>query len=284
MPVLREQDFDKLATSAVDKFLSGRSKLADAVAEEATEHGLNPDQIERLTQSANTMTFLKMMDQRKQQGAGDLMHEFDPVDSRHVIRIVIDNAGVHVDPHAGESATSAPPADVMGDHTDELPDEMSGKSPIPPSPAPPAEEKDVPEEDEKKKSTKKAAAMMRARKFASILEDQLKQAEWAFEDRLVEIGARFKKVYNPTSFASFEKDALAEHGDALGLEILDILRDTRGMKHIDKTTAREKTAAMQDHHISDDTPELRLFEEMHKIATQAAKLEEGLAWVKQQCA
>ena len=137
--------------------------------------------------------------------------------------------------------------------------------------------------DDKKDSTKKAAEMMRARKFAAILEDQYKQAEWAFEDRLTEIGARLKKLYNPTSFDAFEKDAMAEHGDALGLEILDILRSTRGMKHLDKTAALEKTAALQDRHISDDTPELRLFEEMHKIATQAAKLEEGIAWVKQQC-
>lgn len=283
MPVLREQDFDKLATIAVDKFLSGQSKLADAVAAEATEHGLNPDQIERLTQSANTMTFLKMMDQRKQQGAGDLMHEFDPVDSRNVIKIVIDGAGVHVDPHAGEPNTTAP--DVMGDHTDELPDEMSGKPLMPPPSEPEEKPKTLKAQakDDKKDSTKKAAEMMRARKFAAILEDQYKQAEWAFEDRLTEIGARLKKLYNPTSFDAFEKDAMAEHGDALGLEILDILRSTRGMKHLDKTAALEKTAALQDRHISDDTPELRLFEEMHKIATQAAKLEEGIAWVKQQC-
>jgi len=131
MPSLREQDFDKLAERVVGRFLSGEAKLADAAAEEATSSGLNPDQIERLTQSANTMAFLKMMDQRKQQGAGDLMHEFDPIDSRHVIKIVIDNAGVHVEPQGQDAAPSGPmgpgamPAGAPGGDMNELPDEMS---------------------------------------------------------------------------------------------------------------------------------------------------------------
>ncbi len=50
----REQDFDQMATRVVDRFMTGQ-KLADVAAQEAQQSQLNPDQIERLTHSANTM-------------------------------------------------------------------------------------------------------------------------------------------------------------------------------------------------------------------------------------
>src|ERR1700745_1814795 len=223
MPVLREQDFDKMAGEVVDQFLGGHAKLAQAAAKIAIDHGLNPDQSERLVQSANTMTFLRMMDQRKQAGVGDLMHEFDPIDSRQIIRIVIDNAGIHISPHGGESA-------MAHQDQEELPDEMSPHHAggIPEG-MPGHEENETPEEEaaeqaaarpknnedkeppEKKPS--KEAAIMRARKLAGILEDQRKQAEWAFEDRFNDLVGRFRQVTNGPSFYEFEKDAMAEFNE-----------------------------------------------------------------------
>lgn len=312
MPVLREQDFDKLAKEVVGQFLSGGANLADSAAKIASENGLNPDQIERLVQSANTMTFLEMMDRRKQAGVGDLLHEFDPIDSRQVIRIVIDNAGVHIDPTGGGMPSEAPMDDEM-----ELPDEMHGKQVMNPAEGEPGhmdspEVEDCEEEchekldppgvktkkrddnddeplapkdnEDKKPPAKKEARIMRARKLASILEDQYKQAEWAFEDRFTSLVDRFRRAYNPPSFAEFEKDAMAEFGDAVGLNILNNIRQARRLEPLDLTAAHEKVAALNDRHLTIESPELHLFEELHKIATKAAELERGLAWVRTQCA
>ena len=313
MPSLREQDFDKLAARVVDQFLSGKAKLAEAAAEEAMHAGMNPDQIERLTQAANTMTFLRMMDKRKQEGAGDLMHEFDPIDSRQVIRIVIDSSGVHVDPGPGAET----PEGQGPSASDELPDEMAHmRHEMAESPAEEvAEHADDAEEhaddaeehaDEAeehaddaeehadkaekkgppKKETPKAAALrqMRFRKLASVLEDQFHQAEWSFEDTFQKLAERFKRVYNDVTFEGFEKDALAEHGDEVGLQVLNALRQARGLEFLDEKVAFEKTAALTDRHVSEDSPELHLFEQLVKIAADAHKLRRGLEWMRARCA
>jgi hypothetical protein len=300
MPVLREQDFDKIATRVVDKFLSGQSKLAEAAAEAAAAEGMTPDQIERLTQSANTMAFLKMMDQRKQEGAGDLMHEFDPIDSRHVIKIDIDDAGVHVEP-MDEGQLNMP---HEGHDEHELPDEMAAlREPEMPeggvpdmgmagdesgepddseddvSPEPPAKEKPA------KKTDKKAAVRInRLRKLASVLDDQYRQAEWTFRDTFEDLAAQFNKVYRTTSFEAFEKDALAESGDVFGIQVMNGLRERRGMPHLDVNTTLEKVAALSDHHVSCESKELQMFEALVKTAREADKLQRGLEWVKAQCA
>ena len=127
MTTFGERDFEMMAKRAVDRFLSRQASLEDAAADEARTNRLNPDQIERMTQAANTEAFLRMMDQRKQEGAGDLMHEFDPIDSRHVIRIVIDQNGVHVEGPDGQGLQGAHGPEMP--HDDELPDETAHMNP-----------------------------------------------------------------------------------------------------------------------------------------------------------
>lgn len=287
MPVLRDQDFDKLATQVVDKFFSGAAKLADAAADVAQEHSLNPDQIERLVQSANTMTFLRGMDDRKRQGVGDLMHEFDPIDSRQVIKIVIDGAGIHINPNASMARGH--------EEGEETVDEMD----MPEINAAEGDEghKDTPEVeaceeechdklDPKHTTTlpRKEAAVMRAYKLAGLLEDQRKQAEWAFEDKFNALAARFRRVYNAPDYASFEKDAMVEYGDDTGLAIINALRERHRMAPLEKSAALEKTASLRDRHVSDDSLEFRMFEELHKIACTAANLDRSIAYVRAQCA
>lgn len=358
----QETDFEKMADRVVGQFLSGKAKLADAAAQEAVSSGLNPDQIERLTQSANTMAFLKMMDQRKQQGAGDLMHEFDPIDSRHVIKLVIDQDGVHVEPMNGAGGApgmGAPPG--MGPPPPgnmELPDEMAGMRMNPAEGAPGHEDSpevehceeechehlDPPgvqtqmgpeheEEEEfdaspfgqvgKKKAPpfgkkkgppvakKKAKApvearegedpnddeaagvgeppkeamarLMRTRKLAAVLEDQYRQASLSFEDTFVELQRRFKIAANAVTFESFEKDAMFERGDEYGAAVLNALRHMRGLEPL-APALLEKTAALADHHVSDDTPELRLFEKLAGIAEAADRLRRGTQHLRVACA
>lgn len=322
MPVLRAQDFDKLASRVVDQFLSGQAKLADAAAQEAMASGLNPDQIQRLVQAANTMTFLRMMDQRKAEGAPDLMHEFDPIDAGQVNQQMVNQAqGQMLPPQGAPEMGSMPP---MGDEH-ELPDEMSAirnpaegepghedspdveqceeechaekdppgvvtekkKGPIPEKKAPKpgkGKKKETNATDADEDEPIKAAYIMqnRARKLAAILEDQRLQAEWSFEETFDRLNQRFKIAGGP-SYAVFEKDALAEHNDTFGHSVLNMLRAERKLAPLTRE-AHEKTAALADHHISIETPELHLFERLVKIATEAERLERGIAYVRSRCA
>jgi hypothetical protein len=272
------------------------------------------------------MTFLKMMENAKAQGAPDLTHEFDPIDAKQVIRIVIDQSGVHVEPeHA-----MAPPE---GGQEHELPDEMAalrggpeGGQEMPPemppgmSPGmdpggPPHEEPDgdeapdapgakappfakkpkkdakppkkdegEDEEDEEKDSPKAAAFRdMRMRKLAGILDDQYRQAEWAFEDLSTRLASSFRRAH-PPSFDEFEKSALAECGDEVGVQILNVVRNDCRMSSLDVPQALEKAAALATHHVSEETQELALFETLVKTAKEAARLRKGLDWINARCA
>lgn len=300
MPALREQDFDKLASQVVDAYLSKRSKLADAAAQVAMDNRLNPDQIERLSQAANTQTFLRMMENTKAQGGQDLTEEFDPIDSGQVIRIVIDNTGVHVN--------ADPSVDVQGGNQDgpmpgsenELPDEMAalrGEDAAPP-PLPggeeevddtdgeaPAKKSDKKDKKDSKKSEKEAMfRKLRLRKLAGVLEDQRRQADIYFEDTAEKLAGRFKKLYSAMNYDDFEKDALAEHGDAYGIQIINNMRDARKLPPLSLDNARSKVAALEDRHVTTDSTELWLFGELVKTAREATRLEKGIAVLRSQCA
>ncbi len=284
MPALREQDFDKMAAHVVDQFLSGRAKLADAAAAQATEAGLNPDQIERLTQAANTMTFLRMMEDRKAQGASELTHEFDPIDARQVIRIVIDNAGVHVEPDPSEGACGA---DEPDEDPYALPDEMGERRQARPVPAPsePKPEKESKGQNDRPPASPKEAELqiMRGRKLAAVLDDQLRQAAWTFEDTYERLAGRFRRAHLGVTYASFEKDALAEHGDEVGVHVLNLLRIDRELPALETEVALEKAGALKGHHVSEDSTELRLFETLVKVALEAHQLRRGLQLVSARC-
>lgn len=126
MRAYREKDYDDMAGRAVDRFLRGEVKLADAAVEEAMTGQLNPDQIERLVQSANTMAFLRMMDARKAEGAPDMTHEFDPVDTASVLQSIVGQTPFQHDMSLMNGEGAAPPPHT-GPGSDEVPDEMSAR-------------------------------------------------------------------------------------------------------------------------------------------------------------
>ena len=302
MRAFQEQDFEKMAERVVDRFMSGE-KLADVAAMEAQQGQLNPDQIERMVQSANTMAFLRLMEQQKNQGGHDMTNEFDPIDTRQIMQQMVQQAPM---PHMEQPPEM--PMERPGMHADmaPLPDEMGAACP----PGMPAN--DVPEvaevdEDndgpfpkgskDSKKSKKKDGpkpakkdeekeAMFRAnrmRKLADILEDQYRQAELAFEDEFTVLRTQLKVASGAPTPDAFEKDALALHGHAMGVVVLNLVKESQGLPPIDTDTANVKTAALNDHHIVDDTAANRTFESLVKIATDAARLQKAVQHMRAQC-
>lgn len=130
MRAYHERDYDDMAGRVVERFLRGETKLADAAVQEAMSGQLNPDQIERLVQAANTMAFLRMMEARKAEGAPDMTHEFDPVDTASVLQSIVGQTPFQHDMDLMEGHGGAPPPVSSG--SDELPDEMSARR-APPS-------------------------------------------------------------------------------------------------------------------------------------------------------
>lgn len=125
MPAYDENALNKMAERAVDNFIAQNAALDDATAQEAQQNNLNPDQVKRLVEAANTQAFLKLMDQQKSQGASDLTQEFSPVDASRVIKIVIDSSGAHVESDSGDPSCNSPDMSSGMQDINQVPDEMS---------------------------------------------------------------------------------------------------------------------------------------------------------------
>ena len=335
MRAYQEQDFDKMAARAVDSFMGG-GKLADAATLEAQQGQLNPDQIARLVQAANTMAFLRLMEQQKAQGVPDMTGEFDPIDPRQVIQQIVEQTSLHgydtpsgMSPHGDFGDRSGmQPGDPDPD-LGPLPDEGcfggGGGGPVgegeammasgqggEPKGSPPidddndgpfpkgnkqkakddADKKDEskpkkkgPPEPPKKDEAKEAAFRgERMRKFAAVLEDQYKQAEWAFEDEFVKLEDALARAHGAPPWDVFEKDAMSLTGGTdPGLAVLHLVRTARKLPAFGLDDYRDKIAAMADRHIVDDNAATRSFERLVRIATDAHKLRAGAEHVRSRC-
>jgi hypothetical protein len=325
MRAFREQDFDQMAERVVDRFMSG-AKLADAATDEAMGGELNPDQIARLVQAANTMAFLRLMEQQKQQGGHDMTNEFDPIDPRQVMQKLVGSVDVpHMDgagPDMGQGMPSETPPGMPpgmqhaapGGDAGPLPNEMGqhdlgGDEPPTPAdldgdddgaddndgPFPKGDKQKAKDKSEKKDTSKKkgppekdktkeaAYRSRRMHKLADVLEDQYKQAEWAFEDAFANLQQHLKRAHGAPSPEAFEKDALALHGDQVGVVVLNMVKQAQGLPVLEFEAAATKTAALADRHLVDDTEPNRIFATMVKIAAEAMRLKSGAAYARAQC-
>lgn len=203
MPAYDENALNKMAERAVDNFIAQNAALDDATAQEAQQNNLNPDQVKRLVEAANTQAFLKLMDQQKSQGASDLTQEFSPVDASRVIKIVIDSSGAHVESDSGDASCDSGMQD-----TNQIPDEMSAIRN--PQEAVPQAIEDAPtdktdkttkvDKTDKVKSTKKDKNKKEAefiqekntRRKIAALEDERHRVSYQFDDLLNGIVLKLK--------------------------------------------------------------------------------------------
>lgn len=325
MRAYQERDYDDMAGRVVDRFMRGETKLADAAVQEAMSGQLNPDQIERLVQAANTMAFLRMMEARKAEGAPDMTHEFDPADTASVLQSIVGQTPFQHD--AGPEHGGAPPMPPGGD---ELPDEMSARR-APPSfgegealqaqghdepkgppidadndgPFPKGKKQKDKEESSKKdddkddkgdkpkkgppkpaeKDEQKEAAVRRRRlnKLATLLDDQYLQAELAFEEGYERLSRQFKLAHGAPNFEEFEKDAMALDDPEHGAIVLNLLRGERGLDPITMSNAHKKHAALADRRVVEDSTSVRLFDQLVKIAAEAARIQRGAEHARSLC-
>ncbi len=295
MRALREQDYDEMAGRVVDRFLTRGVKMADAAVEEAVHGQLNADQIERLVQAANTMAFLRMMEARKADGERDMTHEFEPLETRSVIKSIID-AGP---PLGGDEPSAPPPSDgdnaplpdEMGEHRRDQGPSSAGLSdnagPFPMGAQQASRERtneQKPPAKPRDKDTQKEAMVRghRLSKLATVFDDQLIEAEMAFEDGYGRLARLFKLAHGAPRFEDFEKDAMSVEGDTHGLAVINLMRRERGLP-LHRRDVLEKAAELMDRHVVDDTPEIREFSTLVKVARQAARVRDAAAHVRSLC-
>lgn len=300
MPIFRDKDFDKMASEIVDKYVTGKTKLADAAAEMAMQNQMNPDQIQQLVQAANTMTFLRLMEQQKQQGGQDLMGEFDPINGQQVMQSLLSGQGgqngmdpsmmaqmggqdpsqmgqegmdpsmmgggdMEVPDQMGALRKGKKPKDADGDG--EVNEEMTGKSDG-------KDKKPNKPEPKKQEKNKKEAGIMLMRKVASTLKDEHMQLQHEFTDKFAALVKRFKGIYAP-SYSEFEKDAMAAHDS----KCVPVLNQMRKELRVDGEVTSDEYYKTAMEHLGDNTVEVTKFAELMELMNKVIERESALEYL-----
>ena len=218
MRVLREKDFDKMAQRIVDDYLEREIPLTDGLAKISEEAELNPDQIQNLVHTANTLAHLTLFEKK----SDDKVVEFSPADPDAVLKKVYRHG--HEIPEGEDEACpeSASSIDQTSDFFGDFPD-LSGKI---------REALGCSGEEELGSPTsleanggvtpqQKTIMIIKIRKVASELNDRRLASAFEYKEELDKLAAEFAKLYGP-SYTDFEKDALALRGDAAIPMLTDI--------------------------------------------------------------
>lgn len=253
MPLFDETALEKRATEVVTRFFQEKTALTEGVVDAAQEDNLNPEQVRRLVEAVNNMTFLK-----KFEGAPDRLaaSEFEPANADAALQQLLEAAGTEASPDA-----EAPPADSHSMTADDLaallPLTHPGAAPSPP-PAPQA-----PPEEAKLSSLE---VTHKLRKTAEALKMQRYQAQFQFTDTFQKLATNFTKL-DSQSFETFEQDALYKWG-AESIPHLGALRAS-----LNKPAAvydpdfSVKTARV----IDSRTPTMQLFNNLLKFSQDMVK-------------
>ena len=267
MRILRADDFEKMARSVVNDFLSPQSvPLLDGLVKVSAEEGLNPDQIQNLVQLANRIAHLVLFDQK---GSEDKTIEFDPADPDDVLKKVFSDRSPPLTDDS-EVCEAVSPSDKITDMFGDFPD-MSSKIKQVMDEAP-----DVGESEEVSEPSKhrRATVVIKIRKVAEELETQKHQKALEYKDELDKLASEFAKLYGP-DFREFEKEAMALRGELAVPVLTDVRRCLRLSEKIPKYI--EKTASVIDTNKSD----IKSLDKLIKLAQEHRDCIEAFEYIKE---
>lgn len=262
MPLLDDNRLEKHATAIVDRFFTEKIALTDGVADVAEEDNLNPEQVKRLVEAVNNMTFL-----RKFNGAEDRMaaSEFQPADANAAISRMLDAARDLVNT-VGASSEAAPCGSDLGTDLPTTRPEAPELNPLEGEEVTPAGEPKI----------RGHVVIMKLRKTAELLRDQEYQARSELTDTFQKLATDFTRA-GGTAFETFEQDAFYKWGERAA-PFLNMLRASLRMPQAEYDhRAMTKVARVVDSR----QPLMRRFNEMMLHSENARKAEKGLQRVQE---
>lgn len=276
MAQVTDELLDKTATLVVDRFFNEKVALTDGVVEAAKQGNYNPEQIKRLVEAVNNMTFLKKFN-GAEEGAPDRMVEFETADSNAAIQRLLD-AAKDVMSSMGAGTGPSICCDPSHDHNEELGQDLPTSRPDAPPPLSPLEGEDISPAGEPK--IRGTVMIMKLRKTASELQNKIYECRHELTDQFTKIASHFRKQ-SAEDFCSFEKDALCKWGSE-AVPFLGALRQTlRLVPVVYDVNALTKTARI----IDSTTPDMKKFSELLKMSdeidTASKGLEKATAWLKE---
>ena len=238
MPSFSRHDIDSLAFKAVKDFNSGKT-LHNSIVKLAKDNSMNPEQIKRLVESANTSAFL---DQFNSKTGSDRMVEFDVADPSKVIHEALGSSSAP-STGSGTSITITITADQDSSLASDVADEV--RSQPQDKVASYSSEQGFflhPENKELSYHAKLQAKESMLTKIASC--------NYQAEDLADSIYDTFKGMYTRQKYASFELDALSVYGNQ-AIPGLQMVRSRLGMDKIARKLSDQESYYLSDRHVVD---------------------------------
>jgi len=275
MPVFTRHDIDNLGFKAAKDFQEG-IPLHTSIVKMARDNSMNPEQIKRLVESANTTAFLNAF---KEKTGNQRMVEFDVADPSKVINEAIDGSSEHKSSPSGSavSITITVDKDTSGLHDT-------------------VDNENIPTMNT---SVDKVASYddLSVVKLASInsspmeltpytrhkLEDNLltKIADYNYRaiDIADDIARDYKSIYTQEKYAGLELDALSLYGNQ-ALPALQMVRSRLNMEKIANELSPQQEYFLSDRHVVTRSKNLEKVAEIIGICANHAQVTKSLDYLK----
>lgn len=256
MPGLNEQQLEKYAAEVVDAFFKESIPLTDGVVKIAERETLNPEQVRRLVEAVNNMTFQRKFSAAEGTDRMDAS-QFETASPDSALQRLISAAKDLMEEQSGGESVS-----------DDLASDLPTTRPDAPQLNPAGPEDNFTPAGEPKVSG--TVVIMKLRKTAELLRDQQYQHRVRFTESFRDLATRFTRMGTP-AFEAFEKDAFYKWGN----RAVPYLSMLRGVLNKPAATYDHDTMVKVGRIIDTNTPLMQLFRETMEHSENVALAEQG---------
>jgi hypothetical protein len=276
MPTFSRHDIDTMGFRAADDLKQG-IPLHTSIVKIARDNSMNPEQIKRLVESANTTAFLNEF---KGKTGNQRMVEFDVADPAKVIE---DALGGSDAPSSAQGGTPSIAITISFDQAQEgLHDEVADeRTPIPTSDstkvASYGEVYQVKLARERDDITSLDINQL-ARVQDSLL-TKIADCNYRAQDLADEIARSYRGIYTRDKHANFELDALSGFGNS-ALPALQLVRSRLGMPKLASRMTPQQEFILGDRHVVEGDANFSKVAQIVSLCSDLSKLRNSLAYSK----
>ena len=203
---MKRCDYEELAREAVTGFLDSKVPLEQGIVKIAKREELNPEQIKRVVEMANTRTFLDLF---KKTAGDDRMVEFEIADPDKTLEAFYEGP-VEVEPVMGAASESKAHDRNPDSFFDDVADENSASEPDPPNQDDGATK--VASWKPRVAAKNLEYTAVRTARILDSLRDKVAGACYACDEYASSIANEHRGIYSREKLAQWEQDSLAAFG------------------------------------------------------------------------
>ena len=243
MPTFTRHDIENMGFKVAEQFRNGVS-LHSAATKVAKENSMNPEQIKRLVEAANTTAFLNEF---KGKSGNQRMVEFDVADPSKVIDEALGSAPADApEPNKSPSISITISLDSDSNLHDSIVDENVGLT-------------DTMADSSKTASylgmglglTNKPEVSVDTHKLHQVRESLLTKVadcNYRASDIADDLYHTYKGIYGSEKYAEFEMDAFSTYGNS-AIPALQMVRNRLGMDKIARSLSPQQEFFLSDRHV-----------------------------------